>query len=261
VKTQELMRSSAALLMGLARMPWPRTLPPVSSASTGVHVVFENDHYFFAVKPPGMVCTGSEVGQPTFHDRVKAYAIDRYCYQPGLLHRLDRGTSGIMTYAKSLDAAKHYLALQERRGSITKEYVAVVHGAPPKPAGRIEGNICKAKDHRTYVVRGRKSDGKRVLTTYKLLATAHHPTLGEVSSLSMRLFSGRKHKIRASCRKLGCSIVGDEAYGGSRHHVMMLHARHVAFTGPDGAEVAVDAEPPPSWGEVYDDLLVHDNSS
>ena len=68
--------------------------------------------------------------------------------------------------------------------------------------------------------------------------------------LSLRLFTGRKHQIRASCRKMKCPIVGDTMYGGPRHPVMLLHAHNIVFTGPEGAtEYNVTAATPSSWNK------------
>jgi len=249
------MHLAPCLLIGIAsyrRAPGPAMdATDIDAPVPLVNVLHQDDSFFFVAKPPGLVCTGAADDGESFHALVKQYARYRYGYQPGLLHRLDKGTSGIMTYAKSEAAAKHYLKLQAERGAILKEYVAVVHGRPPKIAGRIEGGIAKSGDFRTYVVRSRKS-GKPVLTTYKMLRHATAPALGEVSSLSLRLFSGRKHQIRASCRKIGCSIVGDVAYGGAPHHVCMLHAHRVAFRGANGSSYDVCAPPPPSWAGMMD---------
>jgi 23S rRNA-/tRNA-specific pseudouridylate synthase len=215
--------------------------------SPSIEVAFEDSDYFFVVKPPGLVCTGEAGEMESFHQLVKAFAVGAYGYQSSLLHRLDKGTSGLMCYAKRQEAAAHYLKLQDVRGAITKQYLAVVHGAPPKQAGRVEGGICKSSDLRTFVVRSKKS-GKPVLTTYKVLRQVMHPDFGPVASLSLRLFTGRKHQIRASCRTLGCSIVGDVQYGGGAHHTMLLHAHRIAFTGAGGAEYNVSISPPETWG-------------
>ena len=145
-----------------------------------IEVVYEDEDYFFVRKPPNMVCTGGDiagggVGGVSFHDLVKEYGRTQYGgYQPGLLHRLDQGTSGVMVYAKSRTAAQHYLTLQQKQGAITKQYIAIVQGAPPKPRGRIEGGICKSHDLRTYVIRPGRKSGKRVLTTYKMLWQRQH---------------------------------------------------------------------------------------
>ena len=145
-----------------------------------IEVVYEDEDYFFVRKPPNMVCTGGDiagggVGGVSFHDLVKEYGRTQYGgYQPGLLHRLDQGTSGVMVYAKSRTAAQHYLTLQQKQGAITKQYIAIVQGAPPKPRGRIEGGICKSHDLRTYAIRPGRKSGKRVLTTYKMLWQRQH---------------------------------------------------------------------------------------
>jgi 23S rRNA-/tRNA-specific pseudouridylate synthase len=234
-----------------------RTLNAVCSAL----VVFEDEDYFFVRKPPHVTVAGDqERDEESFHERVKAHAIEHYGHQPNLLHRLDRGTSGLMVYAKSLENAKHFLRLQDIKGAITKDYVAVACGAPPpRPdgsptlAGRIDGGIAKSRDKRSFVVRSRGS-GKAVLTTYRVIGQAEHPRLGPLSGLSLRLFTGRKHQIRASCRKLGCAIVGDDLYKGPAHHTMLLHAQRVAFSGPRG--VMYDVSCPPEWGAAFEELVM-----
>jgi 23S rRNA pseudouridine1911/1915/1917 synthase len=261
--------------------------------NTSVNVVFEDGNYFFVSKPPGMICTGGDGRDSiSFHEVVKAYGLQTYGYQPGLLHRLDKGTSGLMVYAKSLASAKHYLNLQNKKGAITKQYLAVVEGVPPyypkKQQGRIEGGICKSIKDPTgpYIIaKGKHKSGKRVLTTYKVLrpvffkkedndnddhglstttttntttTTTTNPNTSTLFTLlSLRLFTGRKHQIRASCRKMKCPIVGDTMYGGPRHPVMLLHAHNIVFTGPEGnnnndvpaTEYNVTAATPSSWNE------------
>ena len=215
-----------------------------------LQVIFEDDDYFFVSKPSGLSVVG-EAGKGGFHELVKEHAVREYSHQPNLLHRLDKGTSGVMVYAKSADAAKHYLKLQDVRAAITKDYLAIVAGVPPKPAGRIAGGIYASRDRRSFVVGSAKS-GKRVLTTYRLLGSQEDSTLGTLSKLSLRLFTGRKHQIRASCRKLGCPIVGDVQYGGPPHARIHLHAHRVAFGG--STDVVYDVSCLPSWSVGPDDL-------
>jgi 23S rRNA-/tRNA-specific pseudouridylate synthase len=106
------------------------TTTTTSPASTPVvDVVFEDEHYFFVHKPAGLVVAGQrpEENIVSFHDLVKQHSIKHYNgHWPTLLHRLDKETSGLMVYAKTKEAAKHFLGLQEKRGAITKEYLAVV---------------------------------------------------------------------------------------------------------------------------------------
>merc|ERR1719483_1672472 len=85
------------------------------SVLDGVRVVHEDASYFFVEKPGGLCVAG---GVASFHEKVKRHALRYGSYQPGLLHRLDRGTTGLMVYAKTLEAARHYLRLQQERGAI-----------------------------------------------------------------------------------------------------------------------------------------------
>jgi 23S rRNA-/tRNA-specific pseudouridylate synthase len=232
-----------------------------------VDIVWEDEHYYFVNKPAGVSVVGEE-NKPSFHDLVKAHARSCYGeqYQPNLLHRLDKGTSGLMVYAKSSCAAKHYLQLQDgkHKGAITKDYLAVVDGIPPKTEGRIVGSIAKSKDKLTFVVnrkqRRNNKRSKEVLTTYRVLATHtdKYAAATAVGLLSMRLFTGRKHQIRASCRKLGCSIIGDTRYGGGPHpsenlkgvqRRMMLHSHRVMFVGLPGSGPPLISGPPRSYLE------------
>jgi hypothetical protein len=121
------------------------------AAATGtppLRVVFEDQDYFFVHKPSGLVVAGEAksvdkgvtgdrdpAAATSFHEMVKAHSILHYDgHHPNLLHRLDRETSGLMVYAKSEAAAKHFLRLQDRPGAITKEYLAVVSAAARKCA-------------------------------------------------------------------------------------------------------------------------------
>ena len=82
-----------------------------------------------------------------------------------------------------------------------------------------------------------------------LSTTTNNNTSAIFTLLSLRLFTGRKHQIRASCRKMKCPIVGDTMYGGPHHPVMLLHAHNIVFTGPDVTEYNVTAAVPSSWNE------------
>jgi 23S rRNA-/tRNA-specific pseudouridylate synthase len=92
-----------------------------------VNVIFEDQNFFFVHKPAGIVVAGQRPEDgASFHDLVKEYALKNYNTWPRLLHRLDKETSGVMVYAKTQMAAKHFSSLQEKKGAITKEYLAVV---------------------------------------------------------------------------------------------------------------------------------------
>lgn len=173
--------------------------PPASSSPESspaqLDIVFEDSEYFFVNKPKGQSVVGEE-GAVSYHDSVVHHSLEKYNHHPNLLHRLDKGTSGVMVYAKSVAAAKHYLSLQDIQGAITKEYVAIVNGCPPKTSGRVTGGIMKSRDMKSYIIAPGGRSGKPVLTTYRTLASfSDHPMLGNITALSLRLFTGRKHQV------------------------------------------------------------------
>jgi 23S rRNA-/tRNA-specific pseudouridylate synthase len=197
-------------------------------------------------KPAGFVVAGEAKGVLSFHDVVKAHAAQHYTHFPNLLHRLDKGTSGLMVYAKTLEAAKHYLKLQDQDGAIAKDYLAVVAGALPSRQGELKGNIMRSKDKLTFIVVQNPKSGKPVHSFYRRLqSTALTPTEAAAApdlvavaappahaanatltkakpaqevlfGVALRLGTGRKHQLRASLRSVGCSVVGDKRYGGPK---------------------------------------------
>jgi len=230
----------------------PRLLS-TSSTPTPLTIIHETSDYFFLNKPSGIPVSG-DTSTTNYHELAKYHAQAHYSMPHlNLLHRLDKDTSGVMVYAKHLDAAKHFLALQETKGAITKDYKAIVANSPPKPSGRISGGISLSLDKTSFVIRTKGS--KRVLTTYKQLSTATHPRLGPLAGLSLRLVTGRKHQIRASCRHISCPIVGDTKYGGAKNSTMLLHAARCAFVGPEGEKYDVQCEPEWAADPIFRSLL------
>lgn len=161
--------------------------------------------------------------------------------RPGVVHRLDAATSGIMVFAKNRRA---YLALRtcfETHKNLKKTYLAVVHGRPPQPTGTLETTIGrKPWDPRRMACD--VPDGKRALT--------HWTTLGHHNGLSLVEFvieTGRTHQIRVHAAKLGCPIVGDDLYGRKTDRGrLLLHAVEISFPHPrTGKQVTFAAPPPP----------------
>ena len=167
--------------------------------------------------------------------------------RPGVVHRLDVETSGVMVFARN---QRSYLALRrefESHRSVGKTYLAVVHGRPEKPCGTLETQI------------GRRSGKKkmRVAETGGQDAITHWRTLsckGAVSLVEFRIETGRTHQIRVHAAFLGCPIVGDRLYGDAakdaklrrRPARLLLHAVELAFPHPaDGRRVSFMAEVPP----------------
>jgi 23S rRNA pseudouridine1911/1915/1917 synthase len=156
--------------------------------------------------------------------------------RPGIVHRLDKDTSGAMVVAKT-DRAMASLVAQFKAGRVEKEYRAIVAGAPPRAQGTIETLIGRcARDRKK--MSAHPAHGRRAVTRYKVLERfAAHALLG------VRIETGRTHQIRVHMAHLGCPVLGDRQYGtrGARREAgwparQMLHAYRLAFDHPATGE-------------------------
>ena len=142
-----------------------------------------------------------------------------------IVHRLDREVSGILVFARTVEAKN---ALQEHWADVEKHYLALVHGAPPTPEGVFSSHLVENGVHSV-----RSTDdparGKLSHTAYKLLGQSQG-----ISLLDISLLSGRKHQIRVHLAENNLPIVGDEKYGAKDAHVrrLALHAKSLAFPHP-----------------------------
>ena len=167
--------------------------------------------------------------------------------RPGVVHRLDVETSGVMVFARN---QRSYLALRrafESHRSVGKTYLAVVHGRPEKPSGTLETQIGKRSGKKK--MRVTESGGQNAITHWRTLSRQ-----GPVSLVEFRIETGRTHQIRVHAAFLGCPIVGDRLYGDAakdaklrrRPARLLLHAVELAFPHPaDGRRVSFMAEVPP----------------
>lgn len=193
-----------------------RIPPPVPSGLTGedipLDIIFENDDLIVVNKPAGMVvhpAAGHASG--TLVNAVLGYDPDMEGIggeeRPGLVHRLDKETSGLIVLAKN-ERAHNWLQDQFRLRKVEKTYLALVDGKPPTPSGRVEafiGRDPKARKKMAIVSAGK---GRESVSEYKTLETFKNHTL-----LEFHPHTGRTHQIRLHCQFLGCPIVGDSVYG------------------------------------------------
>jgi 23S rRNA pseudouridine1911/1915/1917 synthase len=202
-------------------------------------IVFENEDVIVVNKPAGIVVhpsvghlNGTLVNAALGHDPdMEGVGGEE---RPGVVHRLDKDTSGLILLAKN-DVALHGLQEQFRSRTIEKTYVALVDGRPPTAFGRIEAAIGRDPSHRKQMAIVADGKGRAAVTEYRTLETFPQHTL-----LELHPSTGRTHQIRLHCAFLGCPIVGDTVYGRKKPSLDIarhfLHASRLVVTLPDEIE-------------------------
>jgi 23S rRNA pseudouridine1911/1915/1917 synthase len=213
---------------GVTPSAGPIGLTPVPMALSIVH---EDDSVLVLDKPWGLVVhPGAGTHDPTLVHGLLAHSAQwSLCggeHKPGIVHRLDKDTSGLMVVAKT-DAAHRHLSAQFAARSVEKKYWAFVWGTPAPPFGRMEQPLGRDLRNRLRqavdLVHGRPA-----LTRYRTLASQD-----AISLLECDLMTGRTHQIRVHCAWLGHPLLGDGLYGhGHGHSRQALHSRSLAFDHP-----------------------------
>ncbi|MCB9110526.1 MAG: RluA family pseudouridine synthase [Anaerolineales bacterium] len=204
-----------------------RIPPPVPSGlipeDIPLDIVYENDDLIVVNKPAGMVvhpAAGHYSG--TLVNAVLGYDPDMEGIggeeRPGLVHRLDKETSGLIILAKN-ERAHNWLQDQFRLRKVEKTYLALVDGKPPTPSGRVEAPIGRDPSHRKKMAIVQPGKGREAVSEYKTIEAFKHHTL-----LEFHPHTGRTHQIRLHCQFLGCPIVGDSVYG--KHTPTLTIDRH-----------------------------------
>jgi 23S rRNA pseudouridine1911/1915/1917 synthase len=216
-----------------------RIPPPAPSDLVGeaipLEIVYENEDLLVIDKPAGMVvhpAAGHETG--TLVHAVLGYDPELEGIggeeRPGVVHRLDKETSGLILLAKN-ERAHRWLQDQFRLRKVEKTYIALVDGAPPTPSGRVEAPIGRDPSHRKKMAILSPGKGREAVSEYRTLESFKEHTLLEFHPLT-----GRTHQIRLHCAFLGCPIVGDKVYGRRRGSVEIdrhfLHAARLKIILP-----------------------------
>ncbi len=180
-------------------------------------IVYEDDQLLIVNKPAGMVVhpghgnySGTLINALIFHfDNLPLNSSDR----PGLVHRIDKDTSGLLVVAKTEEAMNH-LSLQFAEKTSEREYVALVWGNVEEDEGTIEGNIGRHPKNRLQNIvflDDEAEKGKPAITHYKVLER-----FGYVTLVSCKLETGRTHQIRVHMKHIGHTLFNDERYGGEK---------------------------------------------
>jgi RluA family pseudouridine synthase len=194
-----------------------------------VGILYEDSDILVAVKPSGLLTMGTERDKSrTLYAMLTAYVRKGYSKSSKrifIVHRLDRDTSGIVVFAKSMEAK---LRLQGQWEETEKKYIAVVHGRCEKKAATISTYLAENRAHVVYSTTD-STKGKLSHTAYRVLKETK-----EFSLLEVNLLTGRKHQIRVHLAGIGHPVVGDEKYGEGKkaYSRLALHAKSISFTHP-----------------------------
>lgn len=221
-------------------------------------IIFETQDLIVIDKPAGMVVhPAAGHGQGTLVNAVLAHAPDMAGIsgeqRPGIVHRLDKNTSGLILIAKN-DRTLHWLQDQFRLRKVTKIYIALSDGHPPTPVGRIEAAIGRDPSLRKQMAIVPDEKGRAAVSEYTVVEEFPEHTLFEVHPIT-----GRTHQIRLHLAFIGCPIVGDTLYGRRRASVRLnrhfLHAARLTITLPGEKEPRTFEAPlPPELESVLHDL-------
>lgn len=238
-------------------------VPPAASSDLipekiPLDVVFESQDVLIINKPAGMVVhpaaghfTGTLIHAALSHaPEIEGVGGE---LRPGLVHRLDKDTSGLIVLAKN-DAAQQALQAQFQSREVEKTYIALVDGTPSTSTGRIEAAIGRdpRERKRMAVVRGR--NGREAISEYRVIEYFEDHTLLEVD-----IHTGRTHQIRVHLNFIGCPVVGDKVYG-KRHPSLplerqFLHAARLGLRLPGETELRTFTAPlPADLQQVLDGL-------
>jgi len=220
-------------------------------ADPGVVVVLvhTDDHLYVVDKPAGLVVhPGSGTDEPTLVHGLLALdpglaGAGPDPMRPGIVHRLDRGTSGLLVVARTAEAHERLSAMIAAH-DIEREYTALVAGTVPEATGRIEAPI--GRDPQRPTLQAVTPDGRPAATDYEVEERFTEPE--PATLLAVRLETGRTHQIRVHLSAIGHPVIGDRAYGdrsGLPLDHPFLHSRRLAFTHPVTGEACEFASPLP----------------
>jgi 23S rRNA pseudouridine1911/1915/1917 synthase len=223
-------------------------------------VLYEDEDLVAVDKPAGMVVhAGAGVHSGTLVNallhRFAALSGVGGPLRPGIVHRLDRHTSGVLLVAKN-DAAHQQLAAQFSGRRVEKVYLALVHGRVAPESGRIERPIARDPVHRTRMT-ARLASGRAAWSEYRVLRR-----FARFTFLEVRIGTGRTHQIRVHLASIGHPVAGDALYGAPARIEgvpplgrYFLHAHRIRFRLPStGEELVVEAPLPASLAEWMEAL-------
>ena len=226
------------------RIAVPEPRPAHNEAQDiALNIVHEDDHLLVVDKPAGLVVhpaagnfDGTLVNALLHHCAGRLSGIGGVA-RPGIVHRIDKDTSGLLVVAKT-DVAHEGLAAQFARHSIHRLYAALVSGLPVPPSGTVDAPLARSSANRKKMAVVEEERGKRAVTHYRLVRP-----LRAAAQVECRLETGRTHQVRVHMTHIGHPLLGDPVYGRirSEHRAVLkdmgferqaLHAAELGFTHP-----------------------------
>lgn len=237
-------------------LPEPKTLDVEPNSEIKLNIVYEDEHFAVINKPQGMVVhpASSYTKNDTLVNALLA-DLDKLSsingvIRPGIVHRLDKDTSGLIVVAKT-DEAHKSLASQIEKKTARRIYFGLCDGNFKEDNGTIDAPIARNKRDRKKM--GIDPDGRRAVTHYTVLER-----FGKYTLVRFELETGRTHQIRVHSSHIHHPIVGDEVYGGSTalyKNGQLLHARQLVLTHPiSGERMTFEAELPDYFENVLEKL-------
>jgi 23S rRNA pseudouridine1911/1915/1917 synthase len=231
-------------------------------ATPVLDVVYEDDDVLVINKPAGLLVHEARKNEnrPTVASAlINAYPsiakVGETSDRPGIVHRLDKGVSGLMVAAKTQQAFEN-LKSQFQNRTVTKEYLALVYGNVNKDHGVVALNIVRSKTKGKMVARSERTEGKEATTEYDVIERLPTTTL-----LKIKILTGRTHQIRVHMKAIGHSVVGDELHSVRRMKYkkidlnrLFLHSHRLTIHLMDGKEKTFVSPLPQELREILNKL-------
>ncbi|MDR2167961.1 MAG: RluA family pseudouridine synthase [Clostridiales bacterium] len=219
-------------------------------------IIYEDSELIVVNKPKGMVvhpapghAEGTLVNALLFHCGDSLSGINGVL-RPGIVHRIDKDTSGLLVAAKT-DRAHNALAKQFAERAILREYIAIVHGRPNPPDGTINAPLARHKINRKKMAVD--PAGRAAITHYQTLES-----FGNFTLIQARLETGRTHQIRAHMAHIGHPVMADPVYSRAKQNFGLdgqaLHAQTLGFTHTNGEKMRFEADPPPCFQKALNKI-------
>lgn len=248
-------------------IPAPRPADAIAQ-DIPLTIIYEDRDLLIVDKPAGLVVhpacgnlDGTLVNALLHHCKERLSGIGGVA-RPGIVHRIDKDTSGLLVVAKT-DPAHEGLAAQFAKHSIERRYIAFVAGVPVPPAGKVDAPLARSSHDRKKMAIVSSARGKRAVTHYRMLEA-----LRDAAMVECRLETGRTHQVRVHMASIGHPLLGDPVYGRSRtgnrdvltrldFKRQALHAAHLGFTHPiTGDNMSFDSPLPADMQELFSNLHI-----